>query len=244
MTAADHWEREALNWSAFVRGPARDAYEDYAPSFFELLPESPKQLLEVGCGEGRVSRDLRSRGYDPVGVDISPTLVRLAQQADPDGRYVVADAASLPFDDDGFGLVVAYNSLMDVDDLTRAVSEIARVLEPGGRLCVCVTHPFADAGRFSTREADAAFVVTDSYLERRPFELTVERNGVRMTFGGWAYPLEAYGRAFEDAGLLVEALREPAVPDKALERDPAEGRWKRMPAFLFIRAIKRGSGAL
>ena len=237
MTAAEHWEREALNWAAFVRGPAHDEYEDYAPSFFELLPEPPKRVLEVGCGEGRVSRDLRSRGFDPVGIDISPTLVRLAQEADVDGSYLLADAASLPFDDDEFGLVVAYNTLMDVDDLEGVVAEIARILEPGGRLCACVTHPFADSGRFSAPEAGAAFVVTDSYLEHRPFEGTAERNGVTMTFGGWAYPLEAYSRAFEDAGLLVEALREPAVPDEALERDPAEGRWKRIPAFLFVRAI-------
>ena len=58
----------------------------------------------------------------------------------------MADAADLPFPDEAFDLVVAYNVLMDVDDLQATVTEIARVLEPGGVLAAGVTHPIADAG--------------------------------------------------------------------------------------------------
>ena len=54
---------------------------------------------------------------------------------------------------------------MDVDDLPSAVAEAARVLEPGGRLCACVTHPINDAGRFETDDPDARFVIDGSYLE-------------------------------------------------------------------------------
>ena len=101
----------------------------------------------------------------------------------------------------------------DVDDMPGSVREAGRVLEPGGHLGFCVTHPFMDAGRFASREADAAFVVSGSYLgPRRPFEGTEERAGLEMTFRGWCYPLEAYARAFEDAGFLVETLREPVDP--------------------------------
>ncbi|MCW3063376.1 MAG: methyltransferase, partial [Solirubrobacterales bacterium] len=55
----------------------------------------------------------------------------------------------------GFSLVVAYNVLMDLDDLPAALREAARVLVPGGHLCVSVTHPTQTAGRFEAREADA-----------------------------------------------------------------------------------------
>jgi hypothetical protein len=59
-----------------------------------------------------------------------------------------------------------------------------------------------------------------------------------MTFRGWAYPLEDYARALEEAGLLIEALREPPVPAAEVERDPPEQRWRRLPNFLMLRALK------
>ena len=240
----EHWERNALAWASFTRGPEPDAYPDFAPRFFAFLPPPGRATLEVGCGEGRVCRDLRARGYAPVGIDGSPTLLGLAQEADPGGEYLLADAADLPFDDGAFDLVVAYNVLMDVDDLQATVAEIARVLEPAGRLAACVTHPILDAGDFVERRADAPFVIEGSYLEHRPFRATFRRNGVDMPFAGWAYPFEAYFDAFERAGLVVEAMREVGVPPEAIERDPAEGRWLRIPNFLWLRARKWSGGGL
>jgi ubiquinone/menaquinone biosynthesis C-methylase UbiE len=85
-----------------------------------------------------------------VSVDASPSLIQAAHEAHAGGRYIMADAARLPFADSSFDLVVAYNSLMDMDDMPRAVREATRVLEPGGRLCICVTRPIADAGKFAS----------------------------------------------------------------------------------------------
>jgi len=224
------WERQADAWIAWTRG-AGDAYASYRDAFLSLLPAPTGRTLEVGCGEGRVSRDLAARGHAVVGIDASPTLVAAAAAAHPEGEYVLADAEDLPFGAASFGLVVAHNVLMDVEDMPRAVAEAARVLTPGGSLCVAVTHPLADAGRWDGE----AFVIDGSYLATCRFEETVERDGVRITFAGTAHPLEAYGRAFEDAGLLIEALREPTCPPGA----HGAGRWSRIPNFLHLRAVKR-----
>lgn len=236
MTAYNEdWEREAANWAAWARTPGHDVYWTFSgPTFFELVPPPGSRTLEVGCGEGRVCRDLAARGHRVVGLDASPTLLRLAREEDPAGEYVLGDAAALPFDDASFDLVVAFNSLMDVQDMPAAVSEMSRVLEPGGRLCVCVTHPVADAGGFESHAPDARFVIEGSYFGRRRFEGTFERAGLTITFRGWAYPLEAYSRALEDAGFLIEALREPsyAAPDGS------PSRWSRLPNFLQLRALK------
>jgi SAM-dependent methyltransferase len=230
VTFNEDWEREALNWAAWAREPGHDAYWEYAPAFFELVPPPGHATLEVGCGEGRVVRDLAARGHRVTGVDASPTLLGLAAEADPDREFVLADAAALPFDDGAFDLVVAYNSLMDVQDMPGAISEAARVLEPSGRLCACITHPLADAGRFASREDDAPFVLHGSYFGRRRFEGTFERDGLTITFRGWCYPLDDYARALEAAGFLLEALREPP--------SPTEERWRRIPNFLFLRAVR------
>jgi SAM-dependent methyltransferase len=154
-------------------------------AFFALVPPAGSATLEIGCGEGRVARDLAARGHRVTGVDAAPTLLRAAAAAHAGGRYLVADAANLPFEDSAFDLVVAYSSLMDVQDMPGAIRETARVLQPHGHLCVCVTHPLADAGRFATRQGDAPFVIQGSYLESRRFEEREQRDGLEMTFRGW-----------------------------------------------------------
>jgi SAM-dependent methyltransferase len=239
VTVESDWEREAENWIAWARTPGHDAYWRHSgPPFFELVPPPGRATLEMGCGEGRVSRDLAVRGHVVTGVDSSPTLLAAARDADADGRYVLADAARLPFDEGSFDLVIAFNSLMDIQDMPGAVREAARVLEPGGRLCACVTHPLADAGRWESREPGAAFVIEGSYFGRRRFEDTFVRNGLELTFRGWCYPLADYFHALEEAGFLVEALREPPLPQSEVERDPSEARWRRVPNFLCFRAYR------
>ena len=235
MTA---WEEEARSWIAWARRPGHDAYWHYSPRFFELVPPPGRATLELGCGEGRVARDLAALGHRVTGVDSSPTLLTAAKEAQPDAEFVLADAARLPFPSARFDLVVAYNSLMDMDDMPGAVLEGARVLGPSGRFTICVTHPFQDAGRFEEREPGARFVVSGSYFGRRRFDETFTRDGLTMRFRGWCHALEDYARAFEDAGLAIEALREPRAPDAAVAEDPSEERWQRMPVFLFLRLRK------
>ena len=234
------WETEAQNWIAWAREPDHDAYWDYSPAFFDdIVPRPSGRTLEIGCGEGRVSRDLRSGDHVVFSIDGAPSLVRAALEADPvHRRYVLADAANLPFADDSFGCVVAYNSLMDMDDMRGTVREAARVLGPRGTLCVSVTHPVADAGRFESREADARFVIDRSYLDSGLFDETFERSGLRIRFRGSTFPLEAYSAALEEGGFVIERIREPRQTAEAVENNPAEARWQRLPNFLFIRARK------
>lgn len=235
----DHWEKNAASWAAWARKPDFDSYWQYAKTFFELVPTPGERTLEVGCGEGRVSRDLAARGHHVFAVDTSPTLIQLAHDADASIAYVRCDAAALPFQDESFDLVVFYNSLMDIDDMDASVAEAGRVLRPGGIFCASVTHPLQDAGRFASRSGDAPFVIEGSYLgDRRVIDDVVERDGLRMHFKGWAYPLETYVRALENAGLMIQAMREPAMDSAPASMNPSVERWRRIPVFLMWRAIK------
>ncbi|MFN2594849.1 MAG: class I SAM-dependent methyltransferase [Actinomycetota bacterium] len=234
------WEDEAENWVKWVRTPGHDIFRIYSGTFYgEVLPRSFGPTLEVGCGEGRVCRDLKERGYDIVGTDPSPTLVRHARRSDPDGNYLVAPGEQLPFGDAGFDLVVAYNSLQNVDDLQKTAAELARVLAPGGHLCACIAHPMTDAGRFQSREPDAPFVIKDSYYGPRRLDERVERDGLEITFHGWMYSLEEYTLALEENGFVIELIREPRPSEEAVAERPALAQWRRLPLFMFFRARKR-----
>jgi SAM-dependent methyltransferase len=231
----ESWELEAENWVRWARTPAHDAYWYYRHAFFDAVVPPPGRLtVEVGCGEGRVTRDLRARRHRVVSVDGSPTLLRYAVASDPGGRYVRSDAGALPLGDASADLVVSYNSLMDFDDMPGAVSEVARVLLPGAPFCMCVTHPILDAGSFDTDAEDSPYRLRDRYLGTKPFEEVVERDGLTMRFKGWSHALEEYFDALAAAGLVVDRLREP-VPS-AGSRDK---RWHRYPMFLMLRAVKR-----
>jgi SAM-dependent methyltransferase len=236
----DGWESEALNWAGFTRTPGHDhSHEEVnLPVLLELLPAPGRRTLDLGCGEGRLGRILRSQGHQIAGIDASATMVRLATTHELPEPSVVADAAELPFPDGAFDLVVAYMTLHDIDRMAQAMAEIGRVLEPGGRLCMAIVHPLSSAGSFRDREADAPFVISGSYLEPAPVTMVVDRGGIRMTFHSEHRPLEAYSRALEAAGLRIEAIREVGSPSEVVARDPAQQRWRRVPLFLHIRAVR------
>ena len=147
----------------------------------------------------------------------------------------LANATALPLDDASADLAVAFMSLHDIDAMPLAVREIARILEPGGRLCFAIVHPINSAGRFEASSADASFVIKGDYLATFGYSDAVERDGLSMIFHSEHRPIETYFRALEEAGLLVEALREPKVPDDALTSESGR-RWQRVPLFLHLRA--------
>lgn len=93
----------------------------------------PERALEVGGGEGRLAQRIGGElGARVTLVDLSPRMVELARARGVDAQ--VGDVQALPFADATFDTVVAAWMLYHVPDLDRGLSEIARVLVPGGRL--------------------------------------------------------------------------------------------------------------
>ncbi len=232
---ASEWEPEAERWVEWTRTPGFDAYWTYRDAFFEeVLSTAGKRTLEMGCGEGRVARDLAVRGHKVVGVEPAKSLLAAAKTAgSADEVYAVADGAALPFGDATFDVVVAYNVLQVVDDLHLALNEAARVLVPGGDLCACVAHPVTDLGDVSMGPDSPRLTIREHYFEPRRVDDTVELEGHGMTFHGWTHSLEDYSLALEHAGFHIECIREPR-PDLAAS---ASRRWRAAPLFMNFRAV-------
>src|SRR6267143_3143216 len=157
---SEAWEAVARDWVEWARKPGHDSYwRFHKEPFFALLPPPGRLTIDIGCGEGRVARDLKALGHNVVAVDVSPTMVEYAKTADPSMKVLVADAAHLPFDDGAADLAVAFMSLHDVDDMPGAIHEAGRVVERGGAFCLSIVHPINSAGRFESLEADARFFI-------------------------------------------------------------------------------------
>jgi SAM-dependent methyltransferase len=232
------WEEHAEEWVAWARAPGHDSYwQFHRDVFLELVPPPGRRTLDLGSGEGRLSRHLDSLGHEVVAVDASPAMVLAAKDDSPGIGVVRADAARLPFAEDSFDAVVAFMSVQDVDDYRGAISEAARVLSPGGCFCMAVVHPMNSAGTFDGLEADSSFTITGSYLDPSYYADNIVRDDLEMTFVSAHRPLSAYADALFEAGFLIETIREPAVPDEAITK-PRSARWQRIPLFLHIRAVK------
>ena len=96
-------------------------------------------ILDVGCGTGALLAAIAGRvpGAGLAGVDLSPAMLAVARRRLVDRAVLVAaDAAHLPFPDCGFDLVLSTSALHYWLDPAAGLAEIARVLEPGGRVAI------------------------------------------------------------------------------------------------------------
>jgi SAM-dependent methyltransferase len=231
MSLRDAWAQRAPDWVRWAREPDHDSYwRHHRDQFLPLVPPPVRLTLDIGCGEGRLARDLTERGHGVIGIDVGPTTLEAARAESPELEFVEADAAELPFEDGAADLAIAFMSLMDIDDMRGAVREAARVLEPGGRFVAAVVHPMNSGHQLDREHPESRLVMTEDYFDRRRYGEELERGGLRMTFESMHWTLQDYFDALLAAGLGIEALREIGAPDHP--------RWSRYPLFLHFRAVR------
>jgi SAM-dependent methyltransferase len=101
-----------------------------------VVREQDGEVLELGCGAGRLLRYYHAKGTSIVGVDnVAPVVAKL-QACDPQLHVVHADARTLPFETGRFATVLCFGVYHSLEnDVAASISETFRVLRPGGRLC-------------------------------------------------------------------------------------------------------------
>ena len=134
-------------------GSGPEGYEEFlVPAMFAPFAErlvvragvgEGSRVLDVACGTGIVSRAAARRvgvGGSVTGVDLGePTLAVARSRASEDGvaiEYIQSDAGALPFEDGAFDVVLCQQGLQFFPDRGGALTEMRRVLKPGGRLGV------------------------------------------------------------------------------------------------------------
>ena len=101
-------------------------------------------LLDVGCGQGRILKLLATRAHRAVGVDVDSDVRRLARAelllaGSPNCSLRQGDMYSLPFDDGEFDTIILDDVLPDADRPTAAIEEALRLLKAGGRVLLLAT---------------------------------------------------------------------------------------------------------
>ncbi|GAA3504671.1 class I SAM-dependent methyltransferase [Streptomyces prasinosporus] len=128
------YDKEAAHYDALRGGEPRAAAA--ASAVLDLVPERARDLLDVACGTGIVTRRFAAAraGLRVTGADLAPSMTRTAAARLP-GAVVRADSRRLPFADARFDAVVSVwllHLLSGPEDVRAVVAECARVLRPGG----------------------------------------------------------------------------------------------------------------
>ena len=95
-----------------------------------------QKVLDVAAGTGVSSEPFADAGVDVIAADLSEGMLDVGRRRRPDMTFVQADVTALPFDDETFDAVTMSYGLRNVANYPKALSEIYRVLKPGGRIVV------------------------------------------------------------------------------------------------------------
>jgi ubiquinone/menaquinone biosynthesis C-methylase UbiE len=107
-----------------------------------LAPKHGERILDAGCGSGAAMKQLlRQVGCTVIGVDRSATMIAAARRRLGGAAELhPTDIAEMPFADGTFDAILALNVLYFCDPRHRMIDSLRRVLRPGGRMVVYVTH--------------------------------------------------------------------------------------------------------
>jgi len=237
------WEDHAQWWiDGFTGGVDPEYVEQIIPMALREL-DGYARVLDVGCGEGQIARVLQSRTSVQsfvVGVDPTPGQVDVAVERSVGEQYLRSGADALPFPDGSFDAVLACLVFEHIDALDEAISEVARILRPGGRFSFFLNHPLLqtpNSGWIDDQMIDppAQYWRIGSYLDEAITFEEVEP-GVRVRF--LHRPLSRYVNTLAEHGLFLEAMFEPAPPAGFLARSADYAFAASIPRLLCLRLCK------
>ncbi len=145
------------------------------------------KALDIGCGNGKTVSALLAQGMDVTGVDFSSEAVDYCKSYFGDkAHFVVSDCSVLPFGDSMFDVITMVHILEHLDDiqLSRAVSEVERILVPGGMVFVRV------------------FAIGDMRSMGNRYK--TKGNGIRYRYYGMGEVLQAFSSMEEVSSELLE----------------------------------------
>jgi SAM-dependent methyltransferase len=237
----DLWERHASWWIDGFTAGADPEYEEQILPLAAMELASARRVLDVGCGDGQLSRLAVKIGAERVvGIDPTWNQIRIAHERGGGAMFARSGAGALPFPSASFDAVVAclvFEHIRDVDD---AIAEVARVLAAGGRFCFFLNHPLLQTP--SSGWIDDQFLdPPEQYWRIGPYlveDETIEEveKGVHIPF--IHRPLSRYVNALADNGLLVERMEEPAPPPGFLARAEEYRDAATIPRLLYLRTRK------
>lgn len=130
-----HKERDNTYYYSFINEIEVGVIEQFGES---------KKTLEIGCGTGIILNEVSKFASEAWGMDLSTGMLEDARKQGLNVKE--GNAAEIPFPDNEFDVVYSFKVLPHVPEIEQAVSEIARVLKPGGKAILEFYNPYSFKG--------------------------------------------------------------------------------------------------
>jgi SAM-dependent methyltransferase len=199
-----------------------DLSEPAAAALLDLLPDvRGSRVLDLACGQGRLSRELARRGAHVVGLDISHELLEKARKDEEVERlgieYLQDDATSAAaLADRTFEGVACHFGLSDIDDLGGLAATVSRMLEPDGWFVFSILHPcFPGWGD----DAPSSWPIGRGYFAEGWW--LADNPGFRGKVGASHRMLSTYLNQLVEHGFSIEKAAEPR-PDGEMAAEKGE----------------------
>jgi len=142
MNQQKNYYQENKAYANFLENWDSEFYAKYSDALCDVQPSS--KILDVGCGVGQVVQRLIEFGHEAYGVEISEPNIAKAKEISP--LCQLYDGATLPFNDGTFDSAGALNVLEHVEQPETFITELVRVVKPGGRITLSSPNFFRVIG--------------------------------------------------------------------------------------------------
>jgi len=241
------YEELAAGLAAFAAESGGDLQRHVvAPAMLDMVgPVSGKDILDLYCGAGYLSRRLATMGANVTAVDTSDRLIGIAGEVDKREehgiRYAVAEPTDLSvIEDSVFDDIVCNMGLMITRDLSGTIAELARLVKLGGRFIFSVLHPcfcMPDACWISDEDGKLLYKTVDNYFGEA-WHFSEIGPGTRSDKAKVKHrTLSTYVNALSARGFNVRRLAEPKPTPEVIAVKPQLGIFARLPAVLIVAAV-------
>lgn len=220
----------------YAEGWSDDLADPVTEGLLALLGDvNGRDVLDIACGQGHLTRGLARLGAVSTGVELSAGMIDRAieaERADPLGiHYVQADVGDpVALAGHTFDAVVCRFGLSDIDDLPAAFDTVRRVLVPGGVFAFAILHPCFPGGT----GVSGSWPSDGSYRDEGWWQADGERSTLRRQVGGNHRTLSTYLNTLRDHGLTLDRMAEPSPEAEWTATRPDAARF---PVFLLVRCI-------
>lgn len=239
LTAGDHWERTAGWWQQEFTDGADPEYTEQILPLAAAHLAGARRVLDIGCGEGQISREAAGLGAAVVGVDPTWRQLTTARLRGGGPAYVQAEAGHLPFGDGTFDAAVACLVFEHISAFEPAIAEVARVLGKRGRFVFLLNHPLLQTPGSGWIDDH---ILMEQYWRIGPYlveDTTMEEVAKDVHLPFVHRPLSWYVNALVDNGLFVTRMEEPAPPPGFLAVAEEYEFAATIPRLLLLRSEKR-----